>query len=89
MLAGGCVLGALRQIGEGNLAYLLVVAAFVPGMAAVVYGLNPLLAGVDRVDNPLLPELLGVEARWVTAAMVTAAVGGLLLVRGRRPRRRR
>ena len=44
LLNGGCILGTLRQIGEGNINFLVVFIAFIPGMAFIVYGVNPWLA---------------------------------------------
>ncbi|MBN2170895.1 MAG: YeeE/YedE family protein [Candidatus Krumholzibacteriota bacterium] len=86
LMTGGCILGTLRQLGEGNLNYLVVLAAFAPGMALVVYGLNPLLASGYQVQQLLLPDLLGVGAPWVTAALAAAAVAWYVRIRPRRLR---
>ncbi|MBN1553432.1 MAG: YeeE/YedE family protein [Phycisphaerae bacterium] len=72
LLNGGCILGTLRQIGEGNLLFLVVFVSFIPGMAVVVYGLNPWLEGrkADVIQNALLPGLAGVQAAYVTGVLV-------------------
>lgn len=74
LLNGGCILGTLRQIGEGNMTFLLVFISFIPGMALVVYVLNPLLAHGYEVKNILLPELLGIPAPILTCSLVFAAI---------------
>ncbi|MBN1824636.1 MAG: YeeE/YedE family protein [Candidatus Eisenbacteria bacterium] len=86
LMTGGCILGTLRQLGEGNLNFLVVLASFAPGMALVVYGLNPLLEKGYNVQSLLLPDLLGVPAAYVTAALVVIAVAWYARVR---PRKRR
>jgi uncharacterized protein len=73
-LSGGCILGTLRQIGEGNLLFVIVFISFIPGMMLVVYGLNPLLQSRYAIQQPLLPELLGVPAEWITAGLIVGAV---------------
>ncbi|MCP4591640.1 MAG: YeeE/YedE family protein [bacterium] len=85
-LSGGCILGTLRQLGEGNLTFLIVLVCFIPGLALVVYGLNPLLEGGYSVQKLLLPDVLGVAAPYVTAILAAAAVIWFLAIR--RPRRR-
>ena len=87
-LTGGCILGTLRQIGEGNLTFVIVLLCFIPGMWLVVHVLNPALEGGYNVQKVLLPGLLGVSAPYVTAVLATAAVVGLVVVR-RRPRRQK
>jgi len=69
-LNGGCVLGTLRQIGEGNMAYLITMLSFIPGMALVIYYINPILAHGYNIQKILLPELLGIPAPFVTGALV-------------------
>ncbi len=88
-LCGGCILGTLRQIGEGNLTFVIVFAFFIPGMALVVYGLNPLLESGYNVQKPLLSELMGVPAGYVTAILATGAVVGLVALRRRTKSARR
>ena len=85
-LSGGCILGTLRQIGEGNLTFLIVLVCFIPGLALVVYGLNPLLERGYDAQKILLPDLLGVAAPYMTATLATAAIICLLLIRNRRQR---
>jgi uncharacterized membrane protein YedE/YeeE len=84
LMNGGCILGTLRQLGEGNLSFLVVLLSFAPGMALVVYGLDPLLKRGYQVQGLLLPELLGVAAPWVTVTLATAAVIWILRIRPRR-----
>lgn len=70
LLTGGCILGTLRQIGEGNMLFVIVLLSFIPGMALVVYVLNPMLSAGYNVQNLLLPNLLGVPTAAVTIAAV-------------------
>jgi uncharacterized membrane protein YedE/YeeE len=73
-LNGGCILGTLRQIGEGNSLFMIVLLSFIPGMALTVHIIDPLLEGSYNSDGVLLPDLLGVPAPLVTAALVAAAL---------------
>lgn len=82
-LNGGCILGTLRQIGEGNLAYLITLVALIPGMALVVYGLDPLLKAGYEIHGRLLPEIIGVPAAYVTCALAGGALAGLWRLRRR------
>jgi uncharacterized membrane protein YedE/YeeE len=83
-LNGGCILGTLRQIGEGNMLFLVVFLSFIPGMALVVYGLNPLLERAYDAQQILVPELLGIPAPYVTVALVAGAVVWFLALRSRK-----
>lgn len=76
---GGCIIGTLRQIGEGSLVHIVSVLGFIPGMALVVYGLNPLLDPFYKTQKVLLPQIVGIPAPYVTGALV--AVSALLLLR--------
>ncbi len=87
-LNGGCILGTLRQIGEGHLIYMITLLSFIPGMALVVYGINPLLESGYEIQGRLLPQLLGVPAPYVTGVLASAAVIGFACVGRRRSRRR-
>jgi len=73
LLNGGCILGTLRQIGEGNILFVVIFFSFIPGMALTVYVLNPLLKSGYNIQKLLLPELLGVPAPWVTGILALAA----------------
>ena len=55
---GGCILGSLRSIGEGNLLFLIVLISFIPGMALVVYGINPWLQSIYEAKKITLFDLL-------------------------------
>ncbi|MBU0640320.1 MAG: YeeE/YedE family protein [Planctomycetes bacterium] len=83
-LTGGCVLGTLRQIGEGNMTFVIVLAAFIPGLALVVFGLNPLLEQGYHVQKTTLPELFGVAAPYVTAVLVAGTILWFAAIRRRR-----
>lgn len=74
LLNGGCILGTLRQIGEGNMLFLVVLFSFIPGMAFIVYFINPLLQEGYNVQNVLLTDLLQVPAPYITATLVIAAI---------------
>lgn len=75
LLSGGCILGTLRQLGEGNLSFLVVLLSFVPGMALVVYGINPLLKESYQVQNPLLPDVMaGIPPYVLTPVLALLAV---------------
>lgn len=88
LMTGGCILGTLRQIGEGNLGFLVVLASFAPGMALVVHGLNPLLEKGYDVRGLLLPDLLGVPAAAVTLPLAAVALLWYARIRPRRTRKR-
>ncbi|MBN2561507.1 MAG: YeeE/YedE family protein [Phycisphaerae bacterium] len=85
-LNGGCILGTLRQIGEGNMLFLVVFVCFIPGLALVVYGLDPLLESGYSVQKVLLPGLLGVAAPYVTATLAASGVIWFLAIRNRKRR---
>lgn len=74
LLSGGCVLGTLRQIGEGNMLYLLVLLSTIPGMALIVYGFDPLIASKNNVAKVLVPEIFGAPALYVTASLVVLCI---------------
>ncbi len=80
LLNGGCILGTLRQIGEGNMTFLLVFLFFIPGMALVVFGLDPVLSSGYDIQKILLPELLGISAPYVTGALVALSILLLALI---------
>lgn len=69
-LNGGCILGTLRQMGEGNMIYLIVFISFIPGMALVVHVINPILQDGYNVQNALLPNLFGASAPWITGILI-------------------
>ncbi len=73
MIGGGCVLGTLRQIGEGHLLFVITFLSWIPGMALVTRVINPWLAPRDVTAAVLLPELLGVPAEYVVVALVLLA----------------
>ncbi len=80
LLNGGCILGTLRQIGEGNMNFLLVLIAFIPGMALIVYGVNPWLTPQYHPEKLLLHDLLGISPVWLVLLLLLAAAGGLYSV---------
>lgn len=82
-LSGGCILGTLRQIGEGNLTFVVVMLAFAPGMALVVHVINPLLAHGYDPQRIVLPTLTGIPAPYLTAVLASAALLGLHRLRRR------
>jgi uncharacterized membrane protein YedE/YeeE len=73
-LSGGCILGTLRQIGEGNLIFLVVLIAFIPGMTLVVYGLDPLLQSRYAIQQMLLPDILVIPASWITGVLILGMI---------------
>ena len=82
LLNGGCILGTLRQIGEGNMTFLLVFLSFIPGMALVIFVINPVLESYYNTacgTGSLLPDILGISAPYVTLALVLGAGIWLLL----------
>lgn len=54
---GGCILGTLRQIGEGNVNYLIALLAFIPGMAFTFYRINPALESYFYAQKKLLTDV--------------------------------
>ena len=89
LLSGGCILGTLRQIGEGNLTFIVVLAAFIPGMAFVVHVLNPLLGPGYAVQKPLLSELLGVGAPYISIFFAAGALVWFAALSKRRRQQKR
>ncbi|MES9961368.1 MAG: YeeE/YedE thiosulfate transporter family protein [Sedimenticola sp.] len=83
-LNGGCVLGTLRQIGEGNMAYVITMLSFIPGMLVVTHVLNPLLSEGYSTQQVLLPELLGIPAPYVMGALALASLVWFLRIRRRK-----
>jgi len=79
-LSGGCILGTLRQLGEGNLFYLIVLISFIPGMWLIVKVVNPILADNYNIQNILVPQLLSTPAAYVTAALCLISLIGLVVV---------
>ncbi len=73
-LNGGCILGTLRQMGEGNMLFLIVFLSFIPGMALVVYGLDPLLKNGYNVQQITLPQLMGIPAPWLGGVLIGGAI---------------
>jgi hypothetical protein len=83
LLNGGCILGTLRQIGEGNMTFLLIFLSFIPGMALVIFVLNPLLESYYNTAcgaGSLLPEIIGVSAPYITTALVIGALIWITLI---------
>ena len=80
LLNGGCILGTLRNIGEGNLTFLIVFVSFIPGMALIVYFLNPVLKETYHVKNILLPNLLGIPAQYLMFPLILIALLFLILL---------
>ena len=74
LLNGGCILGTLRQIGEGNLHFLVALVCFAPGMALVVHVLNPMLEKGYATQKVLLPQLLGLPTATVTGLLVVSSL---------------
>ncbi len=85
-LSGGCVLGTLRQLGEGNLTFLIVLLSFIPGLALVEYVVNPALLQAYHTENVILPGMLGLAAPLITVPLVFAAIVGLYALRRRTAR---
>ncbi|MEW6536784.1 MAG: YeeE/YedE thiosulfate transporter family protein [Candidatus Auribacterota bacterium] len=80
LLNGGCILGTLRQMGEGNLLFLVVFLSFIPGMALIVYVIDPILKQGYQVQNILLPELLAVPQPYVVGSVVILALFWLVML---------
>ncbi len=80
LLNGGCILGTLRQIGEGNLHFLIALICFAPGMAFVVHVVNPLLEKGYATQKLLLPNLLDLPAAYVSAGLVVLTLLGFVLL---------
>jgi len=80
LLNGGCILGTLRQIGEGNLLFLVVFISFIPGMALVVNVLNPILKNGYATQNKLLSDVIQVPAEYITLTLSFLALLWLLTI---------
>ena len=83
-LTGGCILGTLRQLGEGNMTFLIVLLSFIPGLWLVAHVVNPAMEAGYHTQKVVLPELLGVPAPYITAVLATTAVIGYLILRPRK-----
>lgn len=88
LLNGGCILGTLRQIGEGNMTFLIVFISFIPGMALIVYLINPLLESGYDIHNVLVPQLLGIPAGYVMGFCIAAGIVWLSLLMRTNKRKR-
>ncbi|MGD8454121.1 MAG: YeeE/YedE thiosulfate transporter family protein [Phycisphaerae bacterium] len=86
-LTGGCVLGTLRQLGEGNLHFLVVLLAFIPGLLLVTHVLNPLCTNLYHTKQLLLPQVLGTSAP-IIAFTLTGIAGAVYWKVCRRKQRR-
>ena len=84
LLCGGCILGTLRQIGEGNATFLIVLASMVPGMALVVFVVNPLLESGYAVEKVVVPDLWGADHLAVAGGLALLSVIGLAALRRKR-----
>jgi uncharacterized protein len=81
LLNGGCILGTLRQIGEGNMTFAVVLLSFIPGMALIVFGLNPLLnTYYNTTTGILLPDIIGLAAPYVTSIIVIGSIFWLIAI---------
>jgi len=69
-LCGGCILGTMRQMGEGNMLFLIVLISFIPGMAVVVYILNPLLQDGYNIQKTVLSDMVGISPLWITGSLI-------------------
>ncbi len=78
ILSGGCVIGTLRRMGEGFLHSWIVFFSWIPGMALVVYVLNPILQSTYHIQKPLLSDVLGVNHWYVYGAL--AVIFGALAI---------
>ena len=76
-LSGGCILGTLRQIGEGNMLFIVTLLSFIPGMALIVYGIDPVLAKGYHIQKVLLTNVVGVEDYIAVYVLVLFALLGL------------
>ena len=82
-LCGGCILGTLRQLGEGNMTFLIVLVSFIPGLALVEYVINPALANAYHTENVILPGMFGLAAPYITVPLVIGALVGMYFLRRR------
>jgi hypothetical protein len=83
LLNGGCILGTLRQIGEGNMTFLLILISFIPGMALVIFGINPLLDSYYNTASgtgSLLPDIIGISAPYIILGMIIGSILWILLI---------
>ena len=83
LLNGGCILGTLRQIGEGNMTFIIVLLSFIPGMALVVFVINPALEAYYSTTTPILPDIMGLSAPYITGALVLGSIIWLFAIRAK------
>lgn len=76
IMAGGCVIGTLRRMGEGFIHAWIVFVSWLAGMAFVVYIVNPVLQETYHITKPLIPELLGID-KWIVYIIFALLFGAL------------
>lgn len=81
LLNGGCILGTLRRIGEGDMTFFIVLLSFIPGMMLIVHVVDPLMNQLYNPQKILLPELLNTSAALVTYLMSLLVLIGMLYMR--------
>jgi uncharacterized membrane protein YedE/YeeE len=79
LLNGGCILGTLRQIGEGNMTFLIVLLSFIPGMALIINVVDPALEKSYNIQNLLLKDIFNTNAWIITTILIILAI--ILLVK--------
>jgi hypothetical protein len=87
IMSGGCILGSLRQLGEGNLSYLLVILAMIPGMAVVVYAIDPILTSWYKNQQLSIGQALQLPNYIIVTPLIIAALTGTIVISKRRKKR--
>ncbi|MCM8812992.1 MAG: YeeE/YedE family protein [Candidatus Omnitrophica bacterium] len=80
ILSGGCVLGTLRQLGEGNMLYLIVFVSMIPGMFLQVKILDPVLKGLYAIQELNLAQVLPLHPLTIAGVICGIAAFGLVTV---------
>ncbi len=62
VLSGGCILGSLRQLGEGKLMFFVMILSYIPGMFLVVKIIDPLLQANYDIKHAFVHNLLSMNA---------------------------
>ncbi|EKD27004.1 MAG: hypothetical protein ACD_79C00937G0003 [uncultured bacterium] len=83
-ISGGCILGSLRQLGEGNLFYLIVLLSMIPGMWLQTKVIDPILTLKYDVKKVVVPELFGGSPYYVAFVVCAIAIIGLIIINSKK-----
>jgi hypothetical protein len=83
-LNGGCILGTLRRIGEGDMTFLVILLSFIPGMALVIKVINPLIDASYVPQKLILTDIIKTSELYITLILVAVATFAFILANRQR-----